>query len=355
MINLFSAQIESLSVHQIGNKSRNEKLFLSDTPYKLNDEITPLLKEFFLKPFREKEENYYCFAHDVDLEYNEMYRYVSEEFNCFLPGDGMMHKTSIAIAEHLFQQSNHPHIKSGELYVAYLKNVSIDNNVVDAIGIFKSEIKEDFLQFKEEGSHLELMLQQGVNLGKLDKGALIFNHEAEAGYKILCLDQNRYDARYWLEHFLSIDIFEDEHFHTKKYLKFAQDFAKEVIRPAEDKKEEVLFNNKAINFFAKNDEFEETAFLNEVLDNPDFIPEYKNFKVEKGPKYSIEDLTSFPISNTAVSDMRKKFKSLIKLDTGIEIKINITNPETADKVIEKGFDPEREQYYYLLYFNKEER
>lgn len=345
MINLFGAQIECLSVHQIGNKSRNEKLFLSDVPYKLNDEITPLLKEFFLKPFRDKEENYFCFSHDVDLEFNDVFNYCKTMFS----NPHEAHFLSQQIAKHLYEQHNHPHIKNGELYVAYLKNVSIDNNVVDAIGIFKSEIKQDFLQFKEEGSHLELMLQQGVNLGKLDKGCIIFNHEAEAGYKILCIDSNKYDSRYWLEHFLSVDIFEDEHFHTKKYMKMTQDFAKEVIRPAEDRKEEVLFNNRTVNYFAKNDEFEETAFLNEVMDNPDLIPEFKNFKVEKGPKYSIEDLTSFPISNTAVSDARKKVKSLIKLDTGVEIKINITNPETAAKVIERGFDEDRQEYYYLIY------
>jgi hypothetical protein len=31
--------------------------------------------------------------------------------------------------------------------------VSIDNNVVDAIGIFKSEIQADFLQFEEKATH----------------------------------------------------------------------------------------------------------------------------------------------------------------------------------------------------------
>lgn len=344
-INLFNAQIESLSVHKVGNKSRNEELFLSDAPYKLNDEITPILKEYFFKPFRDKEESYFRFAHDVHLDYHDMYNYAKTLF----ANPNESHFVSSQVAKHLFDQHNHPHIKSGELYVAYITNVTIDNEKCDAIGIFKSEIKEDFLQFKKEDSHLELLLQQGVNLGKLDKGAIIFNVQAEEGYKIMTVDQNRYDARYWLEHFLSVDIFEDEHFHTRKYMKFVQDFGKEVILPAEDKKAEVLFNNKAINFFAKNDEFEETKFLNEVMDNPDLIPEFKNFKVDKGAKYSIEDLSTFPISNPAVNDMRSKFKSLIKLDTGVEIKINMTNPEAADKVIERGWDEERQEYYYLIY------
>ena len=59
MINLYLTQIESLSIHRIGNKSKNEGTFFSEEPYRLNDEITGLLKEYFFKPFREKEENYY--------------------------------------------------------------------------------------------------------------------------------------------------------------------------------------------------------------------------------------------------------------------------------------------------------
>ena len=109
MINLFNAHIENLSIHRVGNKSRNEAIFLSENPYGLNDEIMPLLKEFFFKPFREKEENYFQFAHEVDLEYNEMYNFATEVFN----NPSEIHNVSKKITKHLFEQSNHPHIKNG--------------------------------------------------------------------------------------------------------------------------------------------------------------------------------------------------------------------------------------------------
>lgn len=351
MINLFNTHIDNLSIHRVGNKSRNEAIFLSEQPYGLNDEIMPLLKEFFFKPFRDKEENYFQFAHDVDLEYNEMYNLASEIFN----NPSNVHAISKKITQHLFEQSNHPHIKNGEVYVAYLTNVSIDNKPCDAIGIFKSEIKSDFLQFEEKETQLEMILQQGINLQRLDKGCLIFNYKKEEGYKILTVDSNRYDARYWLEHFLSVDAFQDENFMTKKYLKFCQDFAKDVVLPAEDKKEEVMFMNRAVNHFAKNDNFEESLFLNEVIDNPDLISEFKNYKVDKGEKYSIEDLTNFPIANAAVTDARRKMKNVIELDTNIQIKLDFINPESAEKYVEKGWDEEKQMYYYLVYFNKEQK
>ena len=351
MINLFNAHIESLSIHRVGNKSRNEAIFLSEQPYQTNDEITPLLKEFFLKPFREKEENYYQFAHEVDLEYHDMYKLASEVFD----NPSTIHEVSKKITKHLFEQSNHPHIKNGEVYVAYLTHLTIDNHQVDAIGVFKSEVQADFLQFEEKGSNLEMLLQHGINLNKLDKGCLIFNYKKEEGYKILTVDSNRYDARYWLEHFLNVDAFQDENFITKKYLKFCQDFAKDVVLPAEDKKQEVMFMNRSVNYFAKNDEFEESKFLNEVIDNPDLIPEFKNYKVDRGEKYSIEDVTNFPIANAAVTDARKKIKNVINLDTNIQIKLDFINPESAEKFVEKGWDEEKQMYYYLVYFNKEQK
>lgn len=351
MINLFNTQIHDLSLHRVGNKSRNEGTFLSEQPVHPNDELTPLLKEFFFKPFREKEENYYQFAHEVDLEYNDMYKLANELF----ANPSNAHEISKRIANHLYEQSGHPHIKNGEVYIAHLTNLSIDNNQVDAIGIFKSEIQADFLQFDEKGENLEMRLEQGISLNRLDKGCIIFNYKKEEGFKILSVDSNRYDARYWLEHFLNVDLFEDENFMTKKYLKFCQSFAKDVVLPAEDKKEEVMFMNRSVNYFAKNDEFEETAFLNEVIDNPDLIPEFKNYKVDKGEKFSIEDVTNFPIANAAVSDVRKSIKNVINLDTNIQIKLDFINPESAEKFVEKGWDEEKQMYYYLVYFNKENK
>lgn len=351
MINLYNTHIASLSIHRVGNKSRNEAMFLSAQPYKMDDEITPLLKEFFLKPFRDKEENYYQFEHESDLEFHSLFGMASAIFD----QPEQVHEISKKISRHLFDQSMHPHIKSGEVYVAYLENVHLDNEKVDAIGIFKSELKQDFLQFAETGTQLDAILQQGVNLNKLDKGALIFNTKKDEGYKILSVDSNRYDTRYWLESFLGVDAFEDENFFTKKYLKFCQDFAKEVVLPAEDKKEEVMFMNRAMNHFAKNDTFEETNFVNEVIENPNLIPEFKHYKTEKGPKYSIEDVSSFPIANTAVTAARKKLKNTIVLDTNIQIKMDFINPESAERFVEKGWDEERQMYYYLVYFNQEQK
>jgi len=351
MINLYQTHIETLSIHRVGNKSKAEGAFTSKEPYVLNDELMPLLKEFFFKPFREKEENYFQFVNEVDVAFNELYKIVTNVFD----NPNTIHEASQKITNHLYNQSQHPHIKSGEVYVSYLTGLVLDNQKVDAIGIFKSEIKDDFLQFEEKNENLNAILQQGVNLKKLDKGCLIFNIDKETGYKILSADSNKYDTKYWLEHFLSVDPLTDDNFYTKKYLQLCQSFAKDVVFPAEDKKEEVMFMNRSMDYFAKNDSFEETNFLNNVIDNPDLIPEFKHYKQEKAPKFHIEDVTEFDISNTAVTASRKKIKNIIELDTHIQIKMDFINPESAEKYVEKGWDEEKQMYYYLVYFNKEQK
>ncbi len=373
MLELFNTQIESLSIHQIGNMQKGEPIFLSQQAYSLNDQITSILKEYFLKPFRDKEENYMHFVNETSLEFNEMFGIASEIFS----NPSTIHNHSLRIAQLLYEQSNHPHIKSGELYVAYLSHITLDNVKVEAIGIFKSEMKQNFLQFEQSQNQLDILLEEGVNVNKLDKGCLIFNVNEEEGYKILSMDSNRYDTKYWTEQFLGIDALADDAFFTKKYLKMCQDFAKEVVLPTEGKQEEILFMNRAVNHFAKNDEFEETHFLNEVLGDKvfkkefapeededeqfpregyiDLIPEFKNFKENKGKKYYIEDVSSFPIVNKAVSDMRKKIKNTIELDTNIQIQLDFINPESAEKFVEKGWDEERGMFYYLIYFNEEKK
>jgi len=349
MINFYNTQIEQLSLHRVGNKSKAEPFFLSEASYPLNDELVGHLKEFFFKPFREKEETYYRFSHAADLEFNELFTMVNEIFD----NPYSLHQVSKKIGKHLYDQSNNPHIKSGELYITCFHDVILDNNKVDAIGIFKSELKQEFLIFEEGEQNLKMNLEKGINLKKLDKGCIVLNTEREEGYKVLSIDSNRYDTKYWLDDFLSVDYMTDENFYTKSYLKFCKDFAKDVVLPAEDKQQEVLFMNKAVNHFAKNDSFEETNFINEVIDNPALVPEFRNYKVEKGPKYSIEDVASFDIANKAVSDVRKKVKNIIQLDTNIQIKMDFINPESAEKFVEKGWDEERQMYYYLVYFNKE--
>ena len=79
----------------------------------------------------------------------------------------------------------------------------------------------------------------------------------------------------------------------------------------------------------------------------------KIIRILSGPEEVAE--SNFDIANKAVSDARKKIKNVINLDTNIQIKMDFINPESAERFVEKGWDEERQMYYYLVYFNKEQK
>lgn len=65
---------------------------------------------------------------------------------------------------------------------------------MDAVGLFKSENKDTFLKVYPSGDGFEIESQQGVNINKLDKGALIFNTDKENGYIVAIVDNTNKGA-----------------------------------------------------------------------------------------------------------------------------------------------------------------
>ena len=130
-------EITQLSVHRVGNQQRQELLTLSNAPIQLNEELEKLLLMYFLQPFDREE--YFQFIHPSSLDLNEVYSYVSNIFE----NPETLHEESINLAKHLYSKSSHPNIKQGELYTVYFQNVILDGQMMDAIGLFKSENKDN--------------------------------------------------------------------------------------------------------------------------------------------------------------------------------------------------------------------
>jgi len=63
---------------------------------------------------------------------------------------------------------------------------------------------------------------------------------------------------------------------------------------------------------------------------------------------------AFEVSVPTLMKESKKIKSEIKLDTKINIKLDLTNPDAAEEYLERGFDEEKKMYYYKVYFNSEQ-
>ena len=51
---------------------------------------------------------------------------------------------------------------------------------------------------------------------------------------------------------------------------------------------------------------------------------------------------------------KNKIKTEIKLDTHIQIKLDLDAPDTAAEYLEMGYDEEKKMKYYKVYFNEEQ-
>ncbi len=350
MVTSFEASFFQLSVHRVGNKLLDEFYVLSDNVVEIKDELlNNLLMKYFLSPF-EKVNEVYRFIHSSDeLNLNELFYFAGGIFN----NTDTFHEVSEQITKYLFDVTNHPKIKSGELYIAYLKNVQLEGELLDAIGIFKSENKETYLKvFPDEGGFGLDYDEAGININKLDKGCLIFNTEREQGYKVLVIDQtNRNsEAVYWRDDFLKLKIRNDSFNQTSNTLSIYKNFVTQKLDADFEltKADKIDLLNKSMNYFKEHESFDLDGFVDEVLVNPQAIESFKTYKQQYEQDHETEIAPSFDISDAAVKKQARVYKSVLKLDRNFHIYIH-----GDKKLIEKGFDDEKAMNYYKVYFKEE--
>jgi hypothetical protein len=264
-----------------------------------------------------------------------------------------MHLQSINILKQLYEQSDHPRIKSGELYVALFSGCMYNDQRVNAVGLFKTEGRDTFLRFIEEENGLKLTYEFGLNAKSTDKGCLILNVEGEEGYRLMLSDANSTEAQFWIEDFLQAVPINDSHFQTKNYMMLCRDFSEEIYAQKEDKKEQVMFLNKSLDYFSNHEVFDMEEFSREVIRDEEYAEKFRDYRNTFENERGVEVVEEFTIVKTAVKNMKGKFRSLIKLDTDIEIRINPGNSGNSEQYVERGYDEARQMQYYKLYFNRE--
>lgn len=348
MIEYSQSAIDSLVVHQIGNKAEGEDVRFSKSAMNATDydSVMDVLRHYFFKPF--KTEAYYNFSHPEGLAANFVYQRAVEIFD----NPGLFYDKSIELAAYLHHNSNHPKIKGGEFYVALFSNCVIDGEVCSALGIFKSESKEMFLKVYMRDESFELGAQEGINIRKLDKGCLIFDTEREQGLKVCAVDNlnKGQEARFWMEDFLSLKPREDKYFFTNNYLQLCKGFVGEVFNDENNvpRPDQIDLMNRSIDFFAKNPSFDERSFEREVIRQPEVIDAFQDYKSFFESEKQMPLMDSFEISKDAVKEEKKYFKSILKLDKNFHVYVH-----GKRQYLEKGFDPERGLNFYKLYYEVE--
>ena len=339
------SKLQELIIHNVGNKTLGDDLILSKKSVSLSDELQNILSQYFLASFK-SEENY-SFYHDTTLSLNEVFSYVSEVFS----NPETIKNQSVNLAKHLYNKSVHPMIKGGEFYVIYFRECVFQNETIDAIGLFKSENKDIFLEVERVEEGFEIGSRKGININKLDKGCLIFNTEKENGYIVSIIDNTNKgsEAQYWKDQFLGVQVLNNEYHQTNQFLGITKQFVTkqldEVFEVSKADKIDLL--NRSVDYFKSHDQFDKEEFEAEVFVDKNLIQSFQQFDETYRKENEVELSDNFVISEQAVKKQARVFKNVLKLDKNFHIYIHGNR-----EMIEQGVD-ENGRKFYKIYYNEE--
>jgi len=349
MIKRGRAQISKFIIHKVGNKFNSSTNAFSDKLLEFDQETYELMLPFLLKPFTNVAESF-RFSHHADIALNELNSYSKQMFE---DGDSFV-EVSQNIVTHLFEQSNSAQIKRGDVLIAFFEDVEYRDVMTTAIGIFKIESKSSFFQTYMDDSNFDIMLQQGISTKRIDKGCLIINSTDDEGRTVLSVDNNNYDAQYWLKNFLNVKYADDSNQHTNNYIEMCKDFSDQIIQEEFGLHEKNKFLADTVDFFKDNDHVNINDFKEEIFEPEGGRMElFDDYKKQYEEANDVMVLNDFAISDVVVKKQKTKMKTEIKLDTNIQIKLDIDAPETYTDNIEQGYDEDKKMKFYKVYYNEE--
>lgn len=284
-------------------------------------------------------EQQYEFFHETNITLNEVYTYVSaifKEEKSFL-------EQSKSIARHLHSVSQHPNIKCGELFIGLFDNCFFMNEATKIVAIVKIDEKEMFLDVKNDQNKMIIHGIDGINVKKINNMAIIVDMGEEQEPAVFIKTKRKEDIVYWQERFLKMKA-ADEHYHKtnlaltecKKYILKEDNFSNT---------EKLGLLNKTLDYFRNEDEFQVNEYIETVFDKTDSTQ--RDIIINSVKPYETI------ISESALEKAEKKYKRKIKLDSNIEIQVNVQNIEQVDELIEVGYDEATNRKYYKIYFQEE--
>ena len=348
MISRKNASISKFIIHKVGNKFNDTKNVFSEKLVDFDEASYDLMLPFLLRPFGSVVQSY-RFNHHANISLNEINSYSNQLFN----EDDAFIEVSKHIVTHLYEQSTSVNIKTGDVLVVMFEGIEFNEITTNAIGVFKIESKVNFFQTYLENKSYDVLVQKGISSKKVDKGCLILNQTDAEGNIILSVDNNSYDAQYWINHFLNIKYADDSNNHTQQYIKLCKGFSTEILKTSYGAQEQNTFLAKTIDFFKENEVVKVERFKEDVFEDDKHKTLFDDYKKTFEGEQNIVIRNQFDVAERVVTKEKKKIKTDIKLDTNIQIKLDIDAPEAAREFLERGYDDEKKMHYYKVFFNVE--
>lgn len=348
MITRKNASISKFIIHKVGNKFNDTKNAFSEKLVDFDEASYDLMLPFLLRPFGSVVQSY-RFNHHANISLNEINSYCTQIFN----DEDAFIDVSKHIVTHLYEQSTSAQIKTGDVLIVMFEGIEFNEITTNAIGIFKIENKVNFFQTYLENNSYDVLVQKGISSKKVDKGCLILNQTDTEGNIILSVDNNSYDAQYWLNQFLNIKYADDANNHTQQYIALCKDFSTEILKPTYGAQEQNIFLAKTIDFFKENEVVNLERFKEELFEEDKHKNLFDDYKKTFEDEQNIVLRNQFDVAESVVNKEKKKIKTDIKLDTNIQIKLDIDAPDASAEYLERGYDNEKKMHFYKVFFNVE--
>ncbi|MEO7282765.1 nucleoid-associated protein, partial [Gelidibacter sp.] len=159
--------------------------------------------------------------------------------------------------------------------------------------------------------------------------------------------------QYWIKHFLNIKYPDDHNQHTKNYIELCKDFSEDILKPNLGIQEKSTFLAKTIDFFKENEVINVESFKDDLFENDEYKALFEDYKKGYETNHELIIRNQFDVSESVLKKEKQKIKTEIKLDTNIQIKLDIDAPDASAEYLERGYDEVKKMHYYKVFFNEE--
>jgi len=272
-----------------------------------------------------------------------------ERIQAFWRGDGSLEEVHREYTDRLVScYDRHPQIKDGELMCMRVEDIQRDDELVNAIVLVKLEDPQSFIKVNHQEAGSSVIIDEGYLTGKMGKVSVMLEMETEEGYEVISASEStRPDASYWITDVLSLQPAEATYQPTQQYIDLAKTFIDEHISQEpqvnQAEKHGVLYD--AGEFFKKHQQYDDKTWQQEILENkPERIEAWDQHKETYSQRTGETLPDNFGISNLAVKQNNKYFKSVLKLDKNFHVYIHGDRNQ-----IEHGRELDGRKYYKLYY------
>jgi hypothetical protein len=234
------------------------------------------------------------------------------------------------------------------------ENIPFDGSYIDAIGLFHTSTKDQFLKIHTKPTGVNLSIEDGIDLKKPEKGVLLLRKDQNQGCLALrheSLASMQGDAAFWKSAFLQASPIVNSYHNTNETLGMCKLFISKELNEHFDtnKADQIDMLQRSMDYFKTHDQFQLEEFNKEVLYHPEVIESFTQYKqqYEVAKQVNIEE--EFAINPAAIQKQQRHFKSILKLDKNFHVYVH-----GRRDLIEKGYDEMTGKHYYKLFFDQEQ-